>query len=715
MTRLLGPDEGSRLAYLVRGDTIMQAYRLSPVTIYADAGAAQLADILTYPGGVTVPGSVLETDQYGMLPYFQLPDGVDTVYALIPGGQLWPVYARFDDRIDAIAPLTGVVGSAYAATMPLISKLRMNKRDAATIVQYGDSTSATIGAWPGILATEMAALWPAWSFKFADWSVETNTNFSAPGAISTGSGTGVVTWYNHGIPSTNTPDVLGSHFANAVLNIPDPDLFVIGHGHNEYAGPSTSAYDPPAYSQMAAFLATLRLYHPTVPILLVLQNPVAITANATQERRNDPYRRLAGDLGIGLVDVFHAFTGSPLWSKAAPGPLMADDTHPSALGYQLWADTMLPYFSPPADPNSELVPYGSPQQSPLATRRLSLLVNGDFSSWTGGPDGWAAVGSPTVTQDTGTVDTAEGTKTYSIKVAASGSAIGYLTQTLPIALVRGKNICLTVREFVSSTAPTGNASGMLGIVIDGVETQTGTTNYGRDGWFYRSIHAKVPSTANAVSVRLYGSTSASTAGVAFFSEAAATVGALPARALPPTGITTLPYGLATVDPLDVGEEVFSRAQQTSSVSMSTQRVVFSYFTARKTETTTQARVTSGATPASGLTLAKIGLYLIDGTGAGTLVAQTASDTSLFGSANSPYTRAWLASYAKVAGQRYALAVLTVGTTPGTVCGYASTMPTELGVSPRQSSALTGQADLPASFTGGSVAVFGGALYGAVLP
>jgi hypothetical protein len=118
VSRLIAPDEGSRLVYLVRTDAIMQAYRSAPVTIYADAGGSQLADILTYPGGQTVPGSVLTTDRFGMLPYFQLPDGADTVYAMVPGGPDWPVYASTDPRIDALVATTDGLMATGTVLLP---------------------------------------------------------------------------------------------------------------------------------------------------------------------------------------------------------------------------------------------------------------------------------------------------------------------------------------------------------------------------------------------------------------------------------------------------------------------------------------------------------------------------------------------------------------------------------------------------------------------
>lgn len=140
MSRLIGPDEGSRLAYLVRGDTTMQAYRNSPVTIWVDSAGTQLADIL-YPDGTPVSGSVLTTDQYGMLPLFQLPDSVSVVYAEIPGGPIWPVYARTDDQLKTLGTAVAGNASAISALQPSVAA-----QDAATVVlpaaTGGDDTVA---------------------------------------------------------------------------------------------------------------------------------------------------------------------------------------------------------------------------------------------------------------------------------------------------------------------------------------------------------------------------------------------------------------------------------------------------------------------------------------------------------------------------------------------------------------------------------------------
>lgn len=105
MARLLFPDEGSRLAYGVRGSDL-RAVANSTATLYTDPAGTILADIRSYDGTLTpgpvIPGSVVTTDAYSRLPLFWGPDAVDTVYAILSGGPPSPVFARFDPRIDQI-------------------------------------------------------------------------------------------------------------------------------------------------------------------------------------------------------------------------------------------------------------------------------------------------------------------------------------------------------------------------------------------------------------------------------------------------------------------------------------------------------------------------------------------------------------------------------------------------------------------------------------
>lgn len=166
--------------------------------------------------------------------------------------------------------------------------------------------------------------------------------------------------------------------------------------------------------------------------------------------------------------------------------------------------------------------------------------------------------------------------------------------------------------------------------------------------------------------------------------------------------------------LAVGEGVFPRSYISASGATGTGSLRLSYFTAQKTETTTQVRTISGSTAATLASVARVGLYEIAGNGAGTLVASTANDVTLWTATITAYTRSWSVPYAKVAGQRYAVGVLvvTAGTAP-TLIGAGAPEVSEPGVAPRLVGVSGGHADLPASFE--TVANTAVRLYAVVLP
>lgn len=173
--------------------------------------------------------------------------------------------------------------------------------------------------------------------------------------------------------------------------------------------------------------------------------------------------------------------------------------------------------------------------------------------------------------------------------------------------------------------------------------------------------------------------------------------------------------------LTVGQETLPRDRLvTLAITISSGSLRLTYFTARKSETSTQGRMYSGSTAAAATpTLCRWGLYSIESSGDGTLVASIANDTTLFAAANTGYLRSWSSSIDTVAGQRYAWGAIVVsgaatptyvgtGTNGGAYTTIAATAPRLAGI-------ITGQTDLPSSFTAGSVATAANYFYAELLP
>src|SRR4051795_2544528 len=104
MARLVfGGDDVSRRGAI---DTAILSAAGDTVTVYTSAAGSPppLANIVTYPGGVAISGSTLNVDTNSQLPLFQGPnDSSDTLYVSVNGGPIVAIYARIDDRLDALA------------------------------------------------------------------------------------------------------------------------------------------------------------------------------------------------------------------------------------------------------------------------------------------------------------------------------------------------------------------------------------------------------------------------------------------------------------------------------------------------------------------------------------------------------------------------------------------------------------------------------------
>jgi hypothetical protein len=147
-------------------------------------------------------------------------------------------------------------------------------------------------------------------------------------------------------------------------------------------------------------------------------------------------------------------------------------------------------------------------------------------------------------------------------------------------------------------------------------------------------------------------------------------------------------------------DAFDRRLVNTTQNLTSGAIYWSFFTPAWTATVTQISMASGGS-ASALSLARMGLYTVDDSGNCTLVARTASDTTLF---TSPalFTRSFATaggypdSYTLNAGSRYAVAMMLVsGGNPGVMRGAAC--PADIApLTPRVQGVRTGNSDLVTS-------------------
>ncbi len=131
----------------------------------------------------------------------------------------------------------------------------------------------------------------------------------------------------------------------------------------------------------------------------------------------------------------------------------------------------------------------------------------------------------------------------------------------------------------------------------------------------------------------------------------------------------------------------------------------SYVTAAAAGTIGKLMVASSSAAAASVTLARLALFTAAADGSITKVAQTASDTTIGGSAYTPYERAlataggFPATYRVSRGRRYALGYLIVGTTPGSIQGA---FVLDGASPPVPARIIAGQTDIANSYDGGDL-------------
>jgi hypothetical protein len=206
-----------------------------------------------------------------------------------------------------------------------------------------------------------------------------------------------------------------------------------------------------------------------------------------------------------------------------------------------------------------------------------------------------------------------------------------------------------------------------------------------------------------------GSTAWSSLGYAFSSAASLTTGTLSDARLSSAVALHSALNAYNSGPSS-GLDIYPRGEAANlSMAVNGGVVYFAFFTPASTVTVSSITMVSGTgTAASGLTLARMGLYTFDETTA-TLVARVASDTTLFTAASTAYNRSFStasgypSSYQLSAGTRYGIGIIFVGTTMPTMVARAGS-PGLNTQTPRTTANFASQSDLPATATVGSFGI-----------
>jgi hypothetical protein len=187
-------------------------------------------------------------------------------------------------------------------------------------------------------------------------------------------------------------------------------------------------------------------------------------------------------------------------------------------------------------------------------------------------------------------------------------------------------------------------------------------------------------------------------------------------------ITGLDTKLSDLDVLTSGESSIDRKAPLTGISYgSSGNMLLTYRRATKTETVTKLQSACGTAAGATPTLVKYGVYSVnESTGALTLVASTASDTSVFSTSNTGYELTLTSPWQKQAGVMYAYALLIVSAqTLPTIVGFAhassGAVNAILALPPRITGTVPAQTDLPASVTGAGVSVSNRAIWMHAIP
>lgn len=420
------------------------------------------------------------------------------------------------DRMREIDVKLAEKATKSSAACMVLQKLQYNHEN-ANIVVLGDSTGNETYEWVYLLAQKLGELYPTHTVNYRLWD-NTTKSYGTPVTIRNGTGGNVLNIWNASVSGQNLYYPLQYNFKEQVI-IPNPDLVIISHGHNEGNLTTTLEVDN---QRTRYFLLTQQItnFIPNVPIMLIAQNPQV--GNTVQKKRVPIIAKVASIGGYGFVNVHDTFLKIPNWEST----LMGDSVHPSIEGSKVWLNEVMKQFNYV----DGLMPLPQPPSS-FSSPVKNLLFNGDFRSFDGTavPNGWDPIGfTQSLSKDTTNFET----KGYGVKMkSGAGSAVGLVQYVnvyntdFPLDFYKGKYITLAARL----RKPTGQPSTTGRVALyDGVQTFTSERIYDGDGKFYWDCATmKISENATTIRAYIYGDTATTGNMEATVDRAVLTFGILP--------------------------------------------------------------------------------------------------------------------------------------------------------------------------------------------
>lgn len=711
MARALGPSEASRE---VKAIDILQRFKakpLRPVTFYTDAAGTILADILTYPGGVAYVGSIVYTDAYSKLPIFQFPDGVDVLYGRCDGGPLWPVYAREDDRLDALERSTSVSDTMvynvraygtfttaaltlaaiqnaidtcsaagggivflppgqYSINAPITPKSNVRLRGA------GDATVISVTINAHIIFWGQAGTLSNFAVEDMKFLGPVNQTVSVPTRNRTVSGLGcdVAIWID-GDLDTVTPG------AGTVTNIAVHRVTVEG----------TTWLPIRLFGIRGKVVVTESLFYNCMDAGFGFNEEVICSNNTSKMSADNGFSISRGNKKVtctGNTVENAAFDG--IWLSGFIGTVGPED-------FSCTGNTI----------------------KGCGQRGIALMDAPTYGAITGNTiDKGGYRGYAEQTDDT---------TCCGIFVRGTSNNPNTPTTFTKGVLIAANLIRNAPRAGVYLNGATGlDVSGNLIIDCGSQYFADGTTQV-TSSFTSTNIGVLVDVPSTVTNCRISNNT---------VTDTRSSPGPFTNRAVFPSQVDTCSISNnllfngrnSSLLPVTMKSSAMMRrtgAEETiprhaainlTGITMSTGALRFSYFIASRSRVITQLSITTGNTAAGATpTLIKYGLYRVASNGDLTQIGVTANDTALFAATGTPYAKALTSSATIYEDQLYAIAAIVVtGATAPTVAGCLPVSATDLFQDPRESGVFTGQTDLLSSYTAAQIQITQSLFYAAAI-